>query len=170
MMMEQSLVVVAAIALCLSPGVIGPGPDWSSPLEWAAGLAAANLPPLLILPVLFRLRGARLLLTLVASAGIVVAQVAMRVPPNLYVIGGYAAVAAMAHLARDLRDLGSAIVAASCGVLVGVACGSDDCTPIETVLPPIAGITVRRLLPLGRREDPASPTIMPMAVPDRRDP
>ena len=100
---RQLMLAVAIVALVLSPGVVGKGPDESRPLDWALAMALANVPPILILPVLFRLDRLRGSLVIAATAGIAAAQVALRAPPNLYAVDGYMAIAAMARLARYSR-------------------------------------------------------------------
>ena len=161
---RQLMLAVAIVALVLSPGVVGKGPDESRPLDWALAMALANVPPILILPVLFRLDRLRGSLVIAATAGIAAAQVALRAPPNLYAVDGYMAIAAMARLARDIRDLISAITAVACGLLAGVACGYNPCTPIEIVVAPLTGILIRiafrpRTFNLGQRTCRGSPDV-----------
>jgi hypothetical protein len=143
------MVAVAVVALAMSPGVNGPFPDESNLAGWAIVMAGTNIPPILILPYLFRLDRGRLLLAVAAWAGILAAQVALRVPPNLFAVEAYVAVAGIAKLTRDNRDFATAILAVAAGVLAGVACGYNPCTPIELILAPLTGIIVRK--GLGKR-------------------
>jgi len=158
------MVAVAVIAIFLSPAVIGPGPEESNPWDWVIVMTVTNIPPIVILPFLFGLNRARLLLTIAASAGIFVAQFLMRVPPNLHAVVGYLAVTGMARLARDNRDLSSAIIAVTCGLLVGLACGYNPCTPIEIILAPFTGIMVRIGLRFSRKGHPASQAVTPAVI------
>src|SRR5262249_8909404 len=129
--------------------------------DWIAVMAVINLPPILALPLFFRLSRSRLLLVIVAAAGITVAQLLLRVPPNLYAVQGYVALAGMARLARDDRDLCSALLSVASGVLVGLACGYNPCTPIEIILAPLTGIIVRLGFRIGWRGDLARATRIP---------
>ena len=95
---RQLMFAVAVVAIMFSPAVIGPRPDQSTPWDWAVRIAVTNIPPIVILPFFFRLKRARLLLMIAASAGILAAQALMRVPPNLPAVVGYIAVAGMAPL------------------------------------------------------------------------
>ncbi len=142
---------VAAAAVLIHP-VIGPGPDQPGRSGWALEMAMVNALPIAIFPWLFRLRRARLVLVVFASASIAVAQVVLRVPPNLSASIAYLAIAKIAQIARDLRELTSGIVAVACGVIVGLACGYNPCTPgIEVALASFTGIAVKKALGLGRR-------------------
>jgi hypothetical protein len=140
------MIAVGVVAVVLGQGVLGPGPDLTSPARWAFALAATNLPAVIIVPFLFRLRGTRFLLVMISSAAITLAQFMLRVPPNLYAVDGYLALAAMARLARDDRDFQSALAAVASGILVGVAIGFEPCTPIVAFLAPSVGIVVRLIL------------------------
>ena len=95
---RRLMLAVAIIALALSPGVIGPGPDGSNAVHWAVAMAVTNTPPILIIPFLFRLGRSRRLLVIVASAGITIAQLILRVPPNLYAVDSYMAIAGIGAL------------------------------------------------------------------------
>jgi hypothetical protein len=148
---RRLMVSVAAAAVLLHP-VIGPGPDEPGRSGWALEMALVNALPIAILPWLFRLRPARLVLVVLASACIALAQVVLRVPPNLSASVAYLALGGIAHLARDLRELTSGVVAVACGVIVGLACGWNPCTPgIELALASLTGIAVKKASGLGRR-------------------
>jgi len=129
--LRRLMLAVAVVALALSPRVIGPGPNESNSVDWVVGMAVTSIPPILIMPCLFRLSRSRRPLVIVASAGIAIAQLILRVPPNLYAVDSYMAMAGIARLARDDRDFHSAILAVTCGVLVGLACGYNPCVPID---------------------------------------
>jgi hypothetical protein len=148
---RRLMVGVAAAAVLLHP-VIGPGPDEPGRSGWALEMALVNALPIAVLAWLFRLRRARLMLVMLASASIAVAQVVFRVPPNLSAPVAYLTVAGIAHLARDPRELTSGIVAVACGVIVGLACGWNPCTPgIEMALASLTGIAVKKALGSGKR-------------------
>jgi hypothetical protein len=165
---RRLMVSVAAAAALFHP-VIGPGPDQPGRSGcWALEMAMVNVTPIAILPWFFRLRRARLVLVVLASASIIVAQVVLRVPPNLSVPAAYLAVAKIAHLARDLRELTSGVVAVACGVIVGLACGWNPCTPgIELALASLTGIAVKKALGLDwwtRRGDAATSVAPPLTA------
>jgi hypothetical protein len=143
---RRLMVAVAIAAIVLHP-VIGPGPDETSASVWVTEMALVNIPPIVVLPLCFRLGRARLVVAILASASVTVAQFVLRVPPNLYAPVGYLAVAGIAHLARDLRELISGIVAVGCGVLVGIDLGYQSCTAgIELILASLTGIAVKKAL------------------------
>ena len=111
--------------------------------RWALAMALTNIPPILALPFLFRLDLPRSLIAIGASAAIVAGQLVLRSPPNLNAVIGYIAIAAIAHRAQDLYDLFWAIASIAGGLLLGVACGYDPCTPIAIFIAPLTGIIVR---------------------------
>jgi hypothetical protein len=156
---RQLMLAVALVAVFLSPGVIGGFPDQVGLRTWALAMALTNIPPILALPVLFRLDRQRSLIAMLAFAGIAAAQVILKTPANTYALAGYITIAAMARLAKDWRDLLSAIASVAAGLSVGVACGYNPCTPIEVFLAPLTGIIVR--VASVRRLTSSAPTTDP---------
>jgi hypothetical protein len=143
MTIRQLMFTVAIVALFLSPAVLGRAPDHVDFRTWALSMALTNIPPIIVLPFLFRLDFVRSLIAVGAFAGIATAQLVVRSPANLNAVIGYIVIAAIAQRARNPYDLLSAIASIAAGVLIGVACGYNPCAPIEIFLAPLTGMIVR---------------------------
>lgn len=83
-----------------------------------------------------------------ASAVLSALLAAFRVPPNpgaAYGTVGCLAVVGLTYLAKDTRDLVSALAAVACGILVGTPLVQDPCSPVGIFVGPFLGSLVRAM-------------------------
>ena len=88
----------------------------------------------------------RIVLAVAVSAGISAVLAAFHVPPLPGFVYGTAAglaIVGITALAKDHRDLCSALAAITSGLLVGVPLVQDSCTPVGLFFGPMMGFAIR---------------------------
>lgn len=115
-----------------------------------------------------RLTFRRMMVVMAASMVVSALLVAFRVPPDpgyAYGTAGCLAIFGIACLANDHRDMGSAVVAVSIGILVGAPLVGDACTPAGLLIGPMVGYLAR--ITTSRRPEgwtPAAPKVATLEV------
>jgi hypothetical protein len=108
----------------------------------------------------------RMVASVAASAVIFALFASYRVPPIpafAYGLVACLAILGVASLTTDTRDLFSALVAVTAGILVGAPLVQDACSPVGIFIGPIVG-SIARLMTRRRSSNPRS-DLRPASVP-----